>query len=137
MTDRRFFLRNLALATAVVAVKPALLAVTPKASSVAKKETSVAKSSGLSLAAFAGCQGTGFNVEGTGQSLTLAESQSRDGGKKVETFVLKFRGDASAPLAEKTYRFSHPELGAFDVFIQPRRIVGSECCYSADFCRLV
>jgi hypothetical protein len=136
MTDRRFFLRNLALASAVVALKPALSAVTLSAP-VAKKETAVAKSSGLGLAEFTRCQGTGFSVEGTGQSLVLAESQSRESGKKVETFVLKFRGDANAPLKEKTYRFSHPELGAFDVFIQPRRVVGGECCYSADFCRLV
>lgn len=43
--------------------------------------------------------------------------------REFESFSLQFDGPAEAPLAQRTYRFTHPQLGWFDLFIVP---VGAE-----------
>lgn len=139
MTQRRTFLRNLTLASAAVALKPAMSAAVFQDAAVSKApKARIGLGSSLGREDFASYVGTGFTTD-TGESLVLTETAARDYGKKVDSFRLKFRGAAATALDEKIHRFSHPQLGTFEIFIQPRAIVGndSECGYSADFARLI
>lgn len=43
--------------------------------------------------------------------------------REFESFSLQFNGPTEAPLAQQTFRFTHPQLGWFDLFIVP---VGAE-----------
>lgn len=139
MTQRRTFLRNLTLASAVVAFKPAMSAAVFQDAAVSKApKAKIGVGGPLGREDFAVHVGTGFTTD-TGEVLVLTETATRGYGKKVDSFRLKFRGGAATALEEKIHRFSHPQLGTFEIFIQPRAIVGneSECGYSADFTRLI
>ena len=54
--------------------------------------------------------------------LAVTENSSAAGPGR-ECFSLLFQGPADCPLAQGTYRFSHEQLGRFDLFIVP---VGAE-----------
>jgi hypothetical protein len=66
----------------------------------------------------------------------LASESSKAAVPKIENFSLIFRGPGNCPLPQKTYRFEHPQLGYFDLFIVPtgRRADGWD--YEAVFNRL-
>lgn len=146
MNERRHFLRNLALAAAVVAVKPMTSAIEATSGSrmVSTKPAPTAptanSSRALDYAAFVRCHGSQFQVHspvGDAQSLALEEVRQHLLGKKVDAFSVIFRGNAADRLNEGTYRFSHPDLGQFDLFIQPGAEGQSRTSYGAAFCRLV
>jgi hypothetical protein len=49
----------------------------------------------------------------------LATECSKTAVPKIEGFSLIFHGPGNRPLSQKTYRFEHPQLGQFDLFIVP------------------
>jgi hypothetical protein len=68
--------------------------------------------------------GEAFTVggeEGATVELLLVEAESRDGGPDAPRpgFSLLFHGPAEPPLAQGTYRFEHPGIGAMEIFIVP------------------
>lgn len=148
MTARRTFLRNLTVVAAVSAIRPAtsLFAHEDGQNALRPATKTLAQ---LDAAGFRRCHGTAFQVRDAGdgaRSLVLTEVKVREQkarraalgrAPRLESFQVKFQGPSGAPLAERIYRISHPELGEFDLFIQPRRVVGESRFYSADFCRLV
>ena len=56
--------------------------------------------------------------------------------QRLKNFSLYFRGSHDNPLRQNTYRFEHPQLGAFDLFIGPAGTSGSLKLYEAVFNRL-
>ena len=56
---------------------------------------------------------------------------------KYENFSLIFRGTAEQRLAQATYRFTHPKIGGFDLFIVPIAAEGGTIRYQAVFNRLL
>lgn len=51
--------------------------------------------------------------------LTSVSTPQTGGSPGAECFALLFSGPADCPLAQRTYRFSHDQLGAFALFIVP------------------
>lgn len=138
MTERRTFLRKLTLVATVAALRPATSLFADE-SAGEKNKVSEKKSGRLGAAEFSRCHGSTFQVRDAGwtvSSLVLTDVQSRSRGAKLESFQLRFSGPAAGSLSERTYCFVHPELGEFDVYIQPRRVVDGARYYSAIFCRL-
>lgn len=66
---------------------------------------------------FQPCLEQGFSVA-AGPSLQLSLTLVSCAGAR-RPFSLIFRGPLEHPLAQKTYPFSHPALGNFDLFIVP------------------
>lgn len=64
---------------------------------------------------------------GPGQSLELVEATRKD--STAGHFSLLFRGDATQPLDQNTYRFEHARLGRFEMFIVPVGRPGETHCY--------
>ena len=54
----------------------------------------------------------------------------------LHNFSIFFRGSHDNPLRQNTYRFEHPQLGAFDLFIGPAGTSGNLKQYEAVFNRL-
>jgi hypothetical protein len=68
--------------------------------------------------------GEPFTVGGEGGDtveLLLVEAEAKDAGPDAPrpAFSLLFHGPAEPPLAQATYRFEHPDLGAMEIFIVP------------------
>ena len=92
----------------------------------------------LTQATFAPHVGSAFRVHvGDGAlELTLAAVSDVRLSPRAEVFSLEFHGPASAPLPQAEYRFDHPVVGEFALFIVP---VGREedlLQYQAVFNRL-
>ena len=89
----------------------------------------------MSAARFAELVGTRFKVQlepGIDVILELSavntprpngQERGAPGGAGTESFSLWFDGPADRPLGQRTFRFTHERLGAFDLFIVP---VGAE-----------
>ena len=76
----------------------------------------------FSLDSFSDLRSELFKVayQGGGAKLRLAEVNDLIGkAGKGESFSLLFRGSANPPLKQGTYRFTHPNLGAFLLFLVP------------------
>ena len=54
----------------------------------------------------------------------------------LQNFSLFFRGRHDNPLRQNTYRFEHPNLGAFNLFIGPAGTLGDMKLYEAVFNRV-
>ena len=54
----------------------------------------------------------------------------------LHNFSIFFRGSHDNPLRQNTYRFEHPQLGNFDLFIGPAGTSGNLKQYEAVFNRL-
>lgn len=84
--------------------------------------------------------GTGFDVTGAADSvielqLTAVEVASPAGAGGTECFSITFDGPAAPPLAQRTYRFTHAQLGWFDLFIVPVGAAQGRRQYEAVFNR--
>jgi hypothetical protein len=66
----------------------------------------------------------------------LASESSKTAAPKIESFSLIFHGPGNRPLSQKTYRFEHPQLGCFDLFIVPTGLRPEAWEYEAIFNRL-
>ena len=76
----------------------------------------------LSAQHFAGALHSRFQVIAEGApplSLELIAVTAQSAPNAFEAFSLLFQGPANRPLAQRTYRFAHEQLGAFDLFIVP------------------
>ncbi len=64
--------------------------------------------------------GTNFGVQRPGAgTLRVKLIQARQLPRAGDAFSLLFRGRARAGVASGTYRFEHPSLGEFDLFVSP------------------
>lgn len=87
---------------------------------------SAATHQGLNLHGFQACLGDTFVIRG-GRVVTrasLAKVTDLNAGGSIprlagECFVLQFRGNHASSLTQNTYRFEHPRLGTFPLFIVP------------------
>lgn len=86
----------------------------------------------LGFTAFAALVNSSFKArrsDGRAQALDLVRVDG-DGG----AFSLLFSGEATRPLDQNTYRFAHPRIGRFEMFIVPvGRADGTHCYYEAVF----
>ncbi|HEV7126090.1 MAG TPA: hypothetical protein VGN32_01465 [Ktedonobacterales bacterium] len=80
----------------------------------------------LGQAAFAAYLGQSFRIEDGAAApldvrlVDVADRRPLVGGHHGgESFALIFRGPGDRALAQKTYQFSHPDLGTFALFIVP------------------
>lgn len=64
--------------------------------------------------------------------LTLTEAASAS-DEHHQSFSLLFRGVSADALTQQTYRFFHPVLGEFDIFIVPVAHDGDRVVYQAVF----
>jgi len=96
----------------------------------------------FTLATFTPLVGTNFEVTiAEGKTvmlrLTSATSLSRGGGvprgHAREPFSLVYQGPRQPVLPQRTYPFSHPKLGAFDLFIVPIQPEKDRACYEVIF----
>lgn len=77
----------------------------------------------LSAQQFAGALRSKFQVMAEGspplslELISVTEQSAPNAG--FEAFSLLFNGPTDPPLAQKIYRFTHEQLGAFDLFIVP------------------
>ena len=138
MQNRRQFLRDCSLAAAASLVPVAALA-----QSHARR---VAGHDDPGFARFAGQLNTPFFVQAGTQTIKLllveastfssTSPDAEDAGN--EKFYLLFRGPVQQPLEQNTYRFDHPHLGRFSIFIVPIGCLdASHCHYEAIFDRPV
>jgi hypothetical protein len=91
-------------------------------------------------AAFSQLTGTWFQVRnsrGSEQFLTLVQTTAGSAQPGLEAFILLFQGTARNAIGQGTYRFSHPRLGSFEMFIVPKPGDGTRVYYEALFNRLV
>ncbi|MFB3786699.1 MAG: hypothetical protein ACE15F_10045 [bacterium] len=65
--------------------------------------------------------------------LTGASPGSQPAAGRREPYSLHFRGPQSPVLPQKIYRFEHPALGAFEMFIVPHRSGAEGTVYEAIF----
>ena len=126
MPSRRRFLSDCATAALSAALIPVSMA-TPRRSPAVSTDD-------LSFATFAELLNSRFisrASEGEMQSLRLVEAvlDPHTAVADGEKFSLLFRGDATRRLAQDTYRFEHPRLGRFDMFIVPVGRENEACCY--------
>lgn len=138
MNSRRTFLRQLALTAACVALPPALAGVA-RAGDVRPPVPAAAPANTLSYAGFLRHQGTEIQVlDATGrrQALWIEKVTRNPLRGNLEGFTVQFRGIGAHTIAENSYRFQHPELKEFDLFIQPGAHTDNHCFYRAVFCRL-
>ncbi len=95
-------------------------------------------------ATFAAQLGKPFTVNLGKSNVTLNLNQVMNGNSKVyhspkkmttapagQSFLLVFRGPASAALANKTYAFHHAQLGAFSLFVTPTKVDATGRSYTA------
>jgi hypothetical protein len=135
MKPRREFIRSVAVAATFALARPAMGA--------AERVTNSGDAAKFGLpdfATFARLKGTKFRVSGAAvgdQFLELDQVLNVTGDSRLETVSLRFRGDATVRLRDHTYRFSHPECGAFDFYINPGTNEAGRCCYRAIVCRFV
>lgn len=123
MNSRRDFVRSCALLLTAFAAAPRGLRA--GVFGVGMKECSL---NDLSFALFESQVNTHFEVAATpGRTMPLAliktlrliPSPPPGASSGWECFSLVFQGSGDQPIAQDTYRFSHPELGRFDLFIVP------------------
>lgn len=74
-----------------------------------------------------------------GERLYLQLDQVKDQGQSdyLEQFSLTFRGKKGQSLDQGTYRFEHPHLGQFSLFIVPSGQPNHNTYYQAAFSRLM
>jgi hypothetical protein len=134
MPTRRLFLCNCSLLAAAVSVSP------PIALGALSPPNEVPLDS-ISLEAFVQQVNTIFTVAThagsmirlelskvhTPAPLKAAVADSPDSGN--EKFTLTFRGRLDQPMEQDTYRFSHPALGSFSLFIVPIVVLDLDYCY--------
>jgi hypothetical protein len=74
---------------------------------------------------------------GDGQTMLLELSAVNGNGlqgmAKREQFSLHFRGPATPPLVQQTYRLEHAQLGALEIFLVPIRRDAAGMIYEAVF----
>lgn len=95
---------------------------------------------GLDRAGFGRLRGSAFQVRATSGALktvVLDDVTEYQRAAGIENFSIRFTHDAEAPLTQGTYRFSHPQMGDFDLFIVPQPASAARCGYVAVFNRLV
>lgn len=88
----------------------------------------------LTLGVFAQHLNSQFHIAGA-LPVELVEANPLPAPAGYEVFALAFRGPASSPLAQATYRFHHAEIGDFDLFIVPVRQDQQARYYEAVFNR--
>ena len=101
-----------------------------------KKGTVMLKT--LSRAVFEPLVDTSFHVsDGAGQAaaMKLVEVSAGRASSGFESYSLLFLGPARPSPAQGTYRFEHPDLGRFDIFIVPIGRKGEGVYYEAIFNR--
>jgi hypothetical protein len=74
----------------------------------------------LTLGVFAQHLNSQFQIAGA-QPVELVEANQLPAPAVYEAFSLIFRGPASNPLPQATYRLHHDALGDFDLFMVPVR----------------
>ena len=135
MRERREFIRSVGCAAA------AFVLTRPAWGSVAAASIGGAKSaaSPLSFAGLEPWKGSRFHVSGddvSGQWLELDQVLDTSHDPCLEAVSLRFQGPADARLAERTYRFSRPGWGRFDLFLKPGTVEGNRCSYRVVICRM-
>lgn len=138
MENRRAFIRDCTALAASAAFLPLPMhvAATPL-DPVALDTVSFETFGGLIRSTFQLCDQAGKFAE---LELISADGPPATVGPAVngcdERFALLFRGDATTPLRQDTYRFAHSRIGAFQMFIVPvGREDGSSRYYEAVFHR--
>jgi hypothetical protein len=69
--------------------------------------------------------------------LTLAFVSELRSSPRAQAFSIEFRGPVTAALPQGEYRFEHPKIGAFQLFIVPVGRVDDELEYEAVFNRVL
>lgn len=134
MKTRRNFLRTVALTAVAVAAAPrgALAAVENGAVEGGRVD--------LDYAGFAQVRGTPFRMRGADgavRTVVLDDVTHYPRSPEIENFSVRFVHESPAPLVQGTYRFSHPRMGEFDLFVVSQRADAACCGYTAVFNRLV
>lgn len=131
--SRRAFLRNLALITVAAAAAPVVMLGHDSRATAAGAPVG----DGLERTRFATLVGERFEIRGDAIepcAVTLTEVARHDRGPAVDNFTVHFSPTAVS-LKQGTYRFAHPHMGEFDLFVVPERIASGEG-YVAVFNRL-
>lgn len=134
MRERREFIRTVGCAVA------AFVLTRPAWGSGATASITGAKpaNSPLSFAGLEPWKGSRFHVSGDdqkGQLLELDQVLDTSRDPRLDAVSLRFKGAADARLAERTYRFSRPGWGSFDLFLKPGTVEGNRCSYRVVICR--
>lgn len=134
MLARRTFIRNLALVSAAVALRP-----TGLSAAAAKVLRPRAAADLLTGENFGRLRGERFTVAGPGgaQSCVLARVERSTADARLENFSLHFEGSAAAALPGGTYRFSHHAIGEIELFVSARPVDARSRGYEAVINRLV
>lgn len=94
----------------------------------------------LSRKDFYECQSTMFQVTGRSKQVELelysVDENTSNVSSSGECFSMSFRGVHEGQLRQGIYRFSHKQLGVFDLFITPGGIDGRMYYYNATINRL-
>ena len=116
MHSRRSFARTLVVAVAVTAI-PA------KSFAALRPFRRMSHIAEVTLARIEPWVNSRFQVLGDGISISLdlieAEALPRHVPELGEKFSLILRGSAAGAVPQRTYRFTHPRAGEFDLFIVP------------------
>jgi hypothetical protein len=134
MKTRRNFLRTVALTAVAVAAAPR--------GALAAVENSSVEGSRVDLdyAGFDYLRGSSFRMrgaDGTVQTVVLEDVTHYPRSPEIENFSVRFMHETPAPLGQGTYRFSHPRMGEFDLFVVSQHAETGRCGYTAVFNRLV
>jgi hypothetical protein len=95
----------------------------------------------LHIGDFADRRGERFQLDAGGdrvvEAILVDVTEDRRGGEGTEQFSLIFRASPGAPIEQRIYAVTHPELGRSELFLVPvgRDAAGVE--YQAVFNRLV
>lgn len=131
MTQRRDFLRQMTLFSAVFATGAAGRA------AVTTRPTAAADEMGLSFARFSRVKSTEFQVRGAHRTaLRLQQVERHERGPQIENFTALFEAPAVCPLEQGTHVFQHDELGTFEMFVVAKP-QADRTVYEAVFNRLV
>ncbi len=88
---------------------------------------------------FASHVGSTFHVQAGAATvdLTLAFVSELRSSARTEAFSIEFRGPVTDTLPQGEYRFEHPEIGDFTLFVVPVGRVDHELEYEAVFNRVL